>query len=42
MEEKKTSGQPIPQIVKKIKHYSYSTNDFLGKGNFSQVYKGLN
>lgn len=42
MEEKITSAQPIPQTVKRIKHYSYSTNDFLGKGNFSQVYKGLN
>ena len=32
----------VSSNVKKVKHYSYCLNDFIGKGNFSQVYRGVN
>jgi hypothetical protein len=29
-------------ITKRIKHYVFNTKDFLGRGNFSNVYRGIN
>lgn len=39
--QKHKSIKPTPG-VKRIQNYIFKFNDFLGKGNFSSVYKGIN
>ncbi len=39
---KKHLSYKITSDIKKIEHYVFKFSDFLGKGNFSSVYKGIN
>lgn len=35
------AGKPQP-IIKRVSNYEYNEADFLGRGSFAKVYKGIN